>query len=210
LSAPVDTTQQVVAEAVAGFCSAHPSIRVVVHPTDALQNVLADALDVSVRYGALLDSTLVARKLAESPRVFVASPEYLERRGAPKTADDLEQHRLLTLQLGNSAERSWRLFRSGSKRDLHVDSPLCGDGLVVRRWAIAGHGIAFKALFDVVDDLQSGQLVRVLPDVRGAVVPIHAVFPSKTFIPARVRSLVDHLADAFSVRQSRCQSLSEE
>ena len=129
----------------------------------------------------------------------------LHERGTPATPQELAGHRLLTLQLGNSPEASWQLFHCGSHTTVQVDSPMCGDGLLVRQWAVAGYGIAFKGLFDVVDDLESGALVRVLPPVDGVVDPIHAVFPSKTFIPARVRGLVDHLAVAFAARQSRCE-----
>jgi len=204
ISAPADTTHLVVGAAVADFCAAHPQVRVFVHPTDMLQNVLQDALDVSIRYGALADSTLVARKLAASPRVLVASPAYLQRRGTPTTARDLAGHRLLTLQLGNAPERSWPLGRPGTPWP--VDSPMCGDGLLVRSWAVGGHGIAFKSLFDVIDDLDAGRLVRVLPEADHGPVDIHAVFPSKQFLPARVRGLVDTLAKRFAEREARCQA----
>jgi DNA-binding transcriptional LysR family regulator len=205
LSAPADTTHQVVGDAVAEFCALHPGVRVVVHPTDTLQNVLQEALDVSIRYGDLDDSTLVARKLAESPRVLVASAGYLERRGHPAAPEDLAAHRQLTLQLGNTPERSWELGQPDRKMTVPLDSPMCGDGLLVRRWAVAGHGVAFKSLFDVIDDLETGRLVRVLPDLVGSVTAIHAVFPSRKFVPARVRGLVDHLAGRFAAREARCQ-----
>jgi len=206
LSAPADTTHQLVAESVAAFCAAHAGVRVIVHPTDTLQNVLQDALDVSVRYGALQDSTLVARKLAESPRVLVASPGYLDRCGVPKAPEDLADHRLLTLQLGNAPERVWTLHHLGAVTEVAVESPMCGDGLLVRRWAVAGHGIASKSMFDVIDDLEAGRLVRVLPEADGVLDAIHAVFPSRTFIPARVRRLVDHLSARFASREARCRT----
>jgi DNA-binding transcriptional LysR family regulator len=204
LSAPTDATQQVVAEAVAAFSAAHASVRVIVHATDTLQNVLEDALDVSVRYGELKDSSLVSRRLAASLRILVASPDYLARRGVPETLDDLAQHRLLTLQLASTPVRTWPLEGDRGSVPLAVDSPLCGDGLVVRRWAVAGQGIAFKSLLDVIDDLEAGRLVRVLPGFDGAVGPIHAVLPSRTYIPARVRALVAHLATEFAAREARC------
>jgi len=207
IAAPADTTHLVVSDTVARFAGLHPGVRVIVRPTDVLQNVLEDALDVSVRYGALSDSTLVARKLAQSPRVLVASPTYIERCGAPQTLDELANHRLLTLQLGNSPERVWPLQASGGElTSLSVESPLCGDGLLVRRWAVAGHGITFKGLIDVIDDLESGRLVRVLPSFDGPMSPIHAVLPSRTYISTRVRVLVELLAEAFSEREARCDA----
>ena len=204
LSAPADTTQQLVGAGVAAFCAAHPGVRVVVHPTDTLQNVLQDALDVSIRYAALPDSSLVARRLAASPRILVASPDYLAQHGAPTALEELASHRLLTLQLGNSPERHWSLYSNGEGVGVEVDSPLCGDGLLVRQWAVRGRGIAFKGLFDVIDDLEAGRLVRVLPGVDGGLGTIHAVFPSRTFKPLRVRALVDALATDFATREARC------
>ncbi len=200
MSAPADTVHQVVGGAVAAFCARHPGLRVVVHPTDTLQNVLEDALDLSIRYGSLKDSTLVARKLAASPRVLVAAPSYLARAGVPDGLDDLHQHRLLTLQLGNSPERSWTL----GSQSVAVESPMCGDGLLVRQWAVEGHGIAFKGLLDVVGDLEAGRLVRVLPHVLGGTDGVYAVYPSRVFVPARVRALVDHLAGVFLDLEGRC------
>lgn len=204
LSAPTDTSHQLVAQVVAAFCGAHPELRVILHPSDTLQNVLEDALDLSIRYGDLQDSALVARKLAEAPRVLVASPAYLSRNGVPQDWEALSAHRLLTLQLGNSPERRWRLRDGGRQRTLPVDSPMCGDGLSVRRWAVAGHGVAFKSLFDVIEDLEAGRLERVLPQVDGGVGSIHAVLPSRRFTPARVRRLLSHLGTAFAARQARC------
>lgn len=204
VSAPADTVHQIVGAAVAEFCALHPGLRVVVHPTDTLQNVLEDALDLSIRYGALPDSTLVARKLATSPRILVAAPQYLAQRGTPTRLEDLTEHRLLTLQLGNSPERSWTFRSDSGPVEIPVESPMCGDGLLVRRWAVQGHGIAFKGLLDVVDDLESGRLVRVCPAVDGGFGGVYAVHPSRAFVPARVRALVDHLAGVFARREGRC------
>lgn len=203
IAAPADTAHQLLSEPIAAFSIEHPAVRVVVHATDTLQNVIQDALDVSIRYGQLADSTLVARRLAESPRLLVASPSYIAAHGVPHTPHDLLSHRLLTLQLGNSPERSWSLLRAKEAVELAVDSPLCGNGLLIRQWALAGHGIAFKSLIDVVDDLEAGRLVRVLPDFDGGVSAVHAMFPSRQFIPARVRALVDHLAQGLAAREAR-------
>ena len=204
VAAPADTTEALVGPAVAAFAEAHPGVRVVTLASDSLQDVLGDALDITIRYGVLRDSTLVARRLAEGPRVMVAAPAYLRARGTPTVTGDLIDHRLLTLQIRNSPEQTWTMHSEGRVVSLSVRSPLCGDGLTVRRWAVAGHGIAFKSLFDVVDDLDAGRLVRVLPDVDGGTTPIHAVLPSRRFVPARVRAFVDVLAERFGARAERC------
>jgi len=207
VAAPTDTSALVVGPAIAAFCAAHPAVTVIAHATDSLQDVLADALDVTVRYGALRDSTLVARRLAEAPRVLVAAPSYLASHGVPASVDALREHRLLMLQLRNAPEHTWSLYlRGAALQPLTIDASMCGDGLQVRRWAVDGHGVAFKSLFDVVDDLEAGRLVRVLPEVDGGVAALHAVLPSRRFVPARVRRFVDLLAERFAERAARCEA----
>ena len=90
------------------------------------------------------------------------------------------------------------------QRDVSLRSPLCGNGYLARRWALAGRGIALKALFDVIDDLEEGRLRRVLPGWSGGRASVHAVFPSRRFQPARVRALHAAVAERFAERGARC------
>ena len=99
---------------------------------------------------------------------------------------------------------SWQLESEGRRHVVTLDSAVCGDGYLARRWAIAGMGIAFKSLFDVIDDLENETLVHVLPEYTGESMPIHAVFPSRRFLPARVRALDRAITTAFTTRAHRC------
>ena len=206
LSAPADTTYQVLEPAIGQLSADHPKLRVVVHSSDAIQHMHREAIDMAIRYGPLRDSTLTARKLAQCPGVLVASPAYLARAGAPTSPEMLAQHRCLTLQLGNVPMESWTLHGRGSTHTVALDSRLCADGYLSRRWAVAGMGIALKSLFDVIDDLESGRLVRVLPEYSSGSVAIHALFPSRRFLPARVRALDTAMASHFSARAARCRA----
>lgn len=206
LSAPADTSHQVVAPVVVELCEAHPRLQVVVHASDTVQHLHRDAIDMAIRYGSLKDSALTARKLAEQPGVLVAAPAYLERHGAPQHPDALSEHRCITLQLAGAAFTAWTLQRDGRSHTAALRRPLCGDGHLARRWAIAGVGIAFKSLFDVIDDLEAGRLVRVLPGWSAGPSAIHAVFPSGRHQPARVRALDDALTAACAARAARCDA----
>ena len=205
VSAPADTTYQVLADVVANFSSRHSRVRVVLHAADAVYNVHRDALDVAIRYGPLPDSSLATRKLAEAPRVLVAAPSYVATHGIPTSLGELAEHRLLTLQLGNVAEHVWSLSEmEAGVVDVDLHSPLCGDGFLVRQWALSGKGIAFKSLLDVVDDLEAGRLTHVLPGFTGDAVVIRAVYPSRRFIPSRVRLLVADIASELAAMMARC------
>ena len=208
LSAPSDTTHQVLAPVIVAVAEAHPKLEVVVHSSDTLQHLHRDAIDMAIRYGPLQDSSLSARKLAAHPGVLVASPAYLARRGRPRAPEDLADHRCITLQLSGAPVTVWPLreVSGGKATEVALESPLCGDGHLARVWAVAGVGIARKSLFDVIDDLEAGRLERVLPGHLTRTTPIHAVFPSRRYQPARVRALDAAIAVAFAGRSARCDA----
>ncbi len=204
LSAPADTTYQIVAPVLVELREAHPQLQVVVHASDTVQHLHREAIDIAVRYGPLQDSGLTARRLAEHPGVLVAAPAYLERHGHPQTPADLTEHRCITLQLASVAFTEWTLYADGRPYTVSLRRPLCGDGYLARRWAIAGVGIAFKSLFDVIDDLEAGRLVRVLPAYAAETSAIHVLFPGGRHQPARVRAVDAALTAAFAARSARC------
>jgi len=206
LSAPADTTYGFLQSVVVDLCEAHPKLRVVLDISDAVQHLHRDAIDLAIRYGPLQDSSLTARKLVELPVILVASPAYIAAHGAPATVDALADHRCLTLQRANAPAMSWALHGEGVVRSVAPDSALCGDGYLVRQWALQGLGVGMKSLVDVIDDLEAGRLVRVLPDHTGGSLAVHVVFPSRRFLPARVRALDAAIGRQFAEREARCQA----
>lgn len=204
ISAPTDTTYQLLDDVVISVCAEHSHLRVVLDTTDTVKHLHGDAIDLAIRYGPLQDSTLTARKLAQTPGVLVASPDYLAEHGTPRVPDDLRAHRCLTLHLANVQHATWTLHRGDAQVSVTVESPHCSDGYLARKWAVASMGIALKSLLDVIDDLESGRLVRVLPDYTSGPMPVHAVFPSGRFLPARVRALDTAIAERFASLEERC------
>lgn len=204
LASPADTAYHVLQSVIVDFCLQHPLLRVVLSVSDTIQHLHRDALDMAVRYGPLQDSTLTARLLYNGPAILVASPDYIRTMGTPDTPQSLTQHRCVTLQLSNVPVLRWQLHGADTHHTIAVQSPLCGDGHLTRQWALAGRGIALKSLFDVIDDLEAGRLVRVLPDYTGGRMPIHLIFPSRRFQPARVRALSEAIVAHVSTRATRC------
>ncbi len=205
LSAPADTTYEVLAPVLVKVSKEQPQLQVVVHSSDSLLHLHKDAIDMAIRYGPLKDSTLEARTLAECPGILVASPAYIRKEGNPRGAKDLAKHRCLTLRLSGAAVTSWTLLGNGSTQEVALRSSLCGDGYLVRGWAIEGLGIARKSIFDVIEDLEAGRLVRVLPELHSGSSAIQAVFPSRRFLPARVRLIDMAISAAFTDRARRCE-----
>lgn len=204
IAAPGDTAYQILAPAILNLSRIQPRLQVVLHCGDTLQHLHRDAIDMAVRYGKLKDSNLMARKISEQPSVLVAAPSYLQQHGSPKTPAELVEHRTITLQLASTPQDSWTLRAFKNKEQIRLDNPLCADGHQARQWALQGHGIAMKSLFDVIDDLESGKLAQVLPKFTGPTMAIHLLFPSKRDVPARVRAVEQLLRHVFESRDHRC------
>lgn len=199
LAAPSDVARSVLLPWLDEFQQAHPGVHLALSVSDRVQDVVRDAVDLALRYGALGDSGLVARELFASYPVLCASPAYLARYGAPRTPHDLAQHNCLSFQIKGRRHLRWRFVRDGTWTEVQVDGDRSADdAAIVHQWALAGRGLCFKSRLDLVHDLASGALVRLLPEWRGDDYPLHAVLPSRRFVPARVRALVEHLAACFA------------
>jgi DNA-binding transcriptional LysR family regulator len=195
VSAPTSFGRMHVAPHLARFFEAHPEVTVNLDLSDAFVDILADGYDLAIRIAALDDSSLVARRLAPNHRVLVAAPSYLARRGAPQSAADLARHNCLTA----SPHDAWRLEgRDGPVSVRAFGNLQTNSSEVVREACLAGLGVALRSTWDVGPDLQAGRLQVVLPELRGSSrVGIYAVYPSRRFLPHKVRLFIDFLADLY-------------
>lgn len=176
------------------FAALYPHILVDIALTDTLVDIAAGQADVAVRFGPLADSTLMARKLGETRRVIVASPDYLARYGTPQTPEDLHRHNCLNFNF-RRAEPVWPFHRDGQDFALSVRGNIeANNGETLGQLAAAGVGIARVGAFSVVREIAEGRLIPILePFNPGDVELIHAVFVGGASTPARVRVFVDFL-----------------
>ena len=184
------------------FLAAHPGLHLDVHMSDQQVDLVREGFDLAIRIGALDDSQLVSRRICGNPRVLVAAPDYLLRRGTPRVPADLAGHDCLVLHGSRGRQDCWRL-RGVNGEDVRSDVTGILEsnlGEVLRDAALAGMGIAMHAMWHVAGDLASGRLVRVLPDYAPPPTDIHAVMPDRRFVPARTRAFVEFLSAEF--RQS--------
>lgn len=178
------------------FAALYPHILIDIALTDTLIDISAGKADVAVRFGPLADSTLTARKLGETRRVIVASPDYLDRKGTPLVPEDLHHHECLNFNF-RRAEPVWPFRRDGMDFALSVKGSIeANNGETLGQLAANGAGIARVGAFSVVDEIAQERLAPILEDYNpGDVEQIHAVFVGGTNTPARVRAFVDFLAD---------------
>jgi DNA-binding transcriptional LysR family regulator len=178
------------------FTRLYPHIVLDISLSDHLVDVAAGQADVAIRFGPLADSPLTARKLGESRRVIVASPEYLARQGTPQVPEDLLSHSCLNFNF-RRAEPTWPFRRDGRDYVLAVKGTIeANNGETLGQLAADGVGIARVGRFSVASDIEAGRLVPVLePFNPGDIETIHAVFNGGANMPARVRVFVDFLAE---------------
>jgi DNA-binding transcriptional LysR family regulator len=177
------------------FAALYPHILIDIALSDGIVDIAAGQADVAIRFGALADSLLTARKLGESGRVIVAAPDYLARYGTPLAPEDLHAHNCLNFNF-RRAEPIWPFRRGSEDIVLSVRGNIeANNGETLGQLAAAGVGVARVGAFSVVDDIAAGRLVPILEDFNpGDVELIHAVFVGGSQTPARVRAFVDFLA----------------
>jgi DNA-binding transcriptional LysR family regulator len=198
VAAPSDLSRHVLLPWFDEFLRRHPGVQLHLTVSDRVQDVIRDAVDVAVRYGVPGDSRLVARPLTVTRRIVCAAPAYLERHGEPRRPADLARHNCLLFHVGGSRDATWRFERGSQWTEVRVDGDrIADDAAIAHQWALIGAGIVCKAELDLAGDLDSGTLVRLLPEWEGEHYPLNAVMPSNRFVPARVRALVEFLAEKF-------------
>ena len=180
------------------FVRRYPHILVDIHLSDESVDVAGGQADVAIRFAPLRDSGLTARRLGENGRSIVASPDYLARRGAPQTPEDLLQHACLNFNF-RRAEPVWPFRRDGADFTLALPSTLeANSGDTLGQLAIDGVGVARLGDFFAKRHVAEGRLVPLLePFNPGDREIFYAVFVGGPNMPARVRALVDYLAECF-------------
>lgn len=194
LTAPAGFGRRHVAPRVLAFLQAHSEVSCSLDLSDRTVDLVNEGFDCAIRIGTLPDSSLVSVRLAENQRLIVASPAYLARHGCPREPQDLSDH--VCLSLGE--QRGWQLRdRQGKIYTQKISGHfVCNDGTVLRDWALAGYGLAWRSWWEVGADIRAGRLVSVLDDYAAPPTGIYAVYPQRN--PAlRVRLLVDFFRQCY-------------
>ncbi len=192
VSAPTAFGRRHVAPHLKPFLDANPDLGLQLELSDEFIDIVGDGFDLAIRIGELPDSSLVARRLTPVHRVLCATPAYLADHGVPAGIGDLGKHVCLTA----APQDVWRLEGPDGLVLVHPQGPLqTNSSDVVREAVLSGLGIALRSTWDVGPELSSGRLVVVLPQFHASRhVALNAVYPSRRFLPAKVRIFIDYLA----------------
>lgn len=198
ISAPAGFGRQHVAPLIPSFLAEHRDVTVTLNLNDRVVDLIGEGIDVAIRIAALSDSNLIGVKLADNKRVVVAAPSYIRKHGTPTSLDDLAKHNCLAIS-SEGSQRGWTFRQAGKNVTLKVTGNMvCNDGAVLHDWALSGKGLAWRSMWEVGSEIESGQLVTVLDEFAAPGNDIYAVFAQRRHLPLRIRAFVDFLRHAYA------------
>jgi DNA-binding transcriptional LysR family regulator len=180
------------------FMARHPQVELEISLSDRVVDLVEEGYDLAIRISRGGSQAHVARKLAASRNIVCASPDYLKIHGTPATPDELAAHRCLAYSYTAMAE-DWRLTHADGREAVVRMRPVMysNNGDTTRSAALAGQGVIWQPTFIIGEDLKAGRLVRLLPEWSLPDIDVLAVYPSRRHLSAKVRLMVDFLAEAF-------------
>jgi DNA-binding transcriptional LysR family regulator len=182
---------------IAAFLTKYPELKVDLVLSDRVVDLVEEGFDLAIRMGPKVDPGLIARKISDVALIVCASPAYLQRRGVPRRPRDLGSHDCLTYAY-STQETEWPFAQDGVEEKVRVAGSFrANNGNVLTNAAIEGLGIVRQPRYLVADALDQGRLVRLLPTWDAGSHTVNAVYPSRQFLPAKVRALIDFLVQQF-------------
>lgn len=198
ISAPVTFGVRHLAPLWGDFRERHPKVTLDITLADRVVDLIEEGYDLAIRIGRLADSTLVSRKLAATRMVLCASPRYLETRGTPRHPHELAAHAILAYSYWSTRDE-WQF--EGPDGPVSVRTQPClttNSGDTCRAAALVHQGVILQPSFVVDEDLAARTLVELMPEYRAVELGIHAVYPTRKHVPAKVRVLIDFLGERFA------------
>lgn len=201
VAAPLGVGRRLIAPQVPTFLEKYPEVSIRLRLTDRKVDLTTEGLDLSFFLGQPEDSALRIRKIADVERVLCASPEYIEERGMPKTGADVisGKHECLNLRFPGATEFRWPLKIDGKIKKLSINGRYeSDDGDVLTDWALAGHGIALKPVFEVADHITSGRLVPVATQNPPEPIQMACLFTHRRRQDPKARLFMDFVIERIS------------
>jgi DNA-binding transcriptional LysR family regulator len=204
VAAPVSFGVRYLGQVVAGFSQRYPHIELELSLSDRRVDLVEEGFDLAIRVSNLVDSSLVARPLAQVRDYLLAAPSYLEQHGTPQAPQELTQHPCLLYTLTQTPYLWNYQAADGSCGSVRVKGPLqANNGDVLLEAAIHGMGLILQPDFLAERALRDGTLLRVLPDYQWHCLALSALYPVRQHVPGKVRVFVDYLQQFFAQDKSR-------
>lgn len=180
-----------IAPVVAKYAVLYPDVSLVLTMTDSMIDLVKEGFDLAVWHQSVPDSSLIARRIASYRRVVCGAPGYLKRRGFPKTPADLVEHSCL-IYSKSPDPGGWRFFGPDGDHMISLSGNLeTNSAQALRLAAVQEQGLIMTPMFLVAEDIAAGRLVPVLREYSEAEYAIHAIYPHREHMSAKVRSFID-------------------
>jgi DNA-binding transcriptional LysR family regulator len=201
--------QHYIFPAIADYRALHPDVTVELTLSHQMPDLYDGSHDVSIVTAATLPSSeLIALPLGEIFSVLCASPRYLRERGTPGAPTDLLHHDCLILQTPSCSDREWRLEGPGGAETIQVRGSLQVNAADLLATGLEnGMGIGTLPVYAAIEGLNNGSLTRVLPNHIVQRETIYAIYPSRKFVEAKIRTWVAFLRAAIPNFVERDQML---
>jgi len=184
-------------EAISAYLRRYSKVRVDMALNDRIVDLVEEGFDLAVRIARRIDPGLVARPITRARMVACASPGYLKKHGTPRAPSDLAQHNCLTYAYAGP-QNEWRFTRKGRESTVRVAGNLQGNnGDFLGSAAAEGLGVVLQPTFLAYEALRAKTLVRILKDWQPDELTVYAVYPTRQFLPPKVRSFIDFLVEHF-------------
>lgn len=211
VAAPLGVGRRLIAPQVPAFLEQYPQVQVRLRLTDRKVDLTGEGLDLAFFLGQPQDSKLRIRKIADVPRVLCAAPEYIAARGNPANGDALiaDQHECISLRFPGATEFQWRLMTAdGPKRFRVTGRYESDDGDVLTDWALGGHGIVMKPIFEVSDHIHAGRLVPVATQTPPEPIQMACLYTHRKQQDPKTRLFMEFVIERISqaVRNSSLQA----
>ena len=178
------------------FMATYPKVSLSANLSDSKIDFYRDSVDIAIRYGSPSDASIYGFKICNVPRLLCASPGYLETHEMPAHPHDLAGHNGLFYQLYDITHDVWDFSKDGTQFKIKMNGNRgSNDGDVVRRWCVAGKGLAVKSSLDMAEDLLSGKVISIMTDYEPKPSELWLIFPSRQLITPAARLLRDMLKE---------------
>jgi DNA-binding transcriptional LysR family regulator len=193
ISAPPVIGAKHITSAIAEFLKIHPDLTVDLILQSSTGDLIDEGIDIAIYLGDLADTSMVARKLASSSMVVCGSPDYLAKHGIPNTPEDLRNHSCL-VNWASSPRNKWKFKSKTGYTSINVAGRMQSNVADANRIAaVNGLGLVMLATYVVGRDIEKGKLIAVLEDYAPPPLDIHAVYPHRKYLSAKVRRFLDFL-----------------
>src|ERR1700719_1327894 len=181
------------------FLARYPDVTIDLVMNDANADLVEEGIDLAIRSGGVTDHSLIARKIGMTRRVVVAAPSYLRGKTLPKRPGDLAAHDCLTFT-GIAAGVRWHFEGPEGAVSVEVTGRVrTRNSEGIREALLSGLGIGYAPIWHLTDEIETGRLVVLLDGYEPKPEPIHAVYPSRRFVPQKTRAMIDFLEQRFAM-----------